>query len=147
MSTHCMIGRASADGTVRAIYVHYDGCPEKKYPLLNTFLDVEQEIDKILAKGDLNSLSARPILRALAHRPDALILAADELEPAMPAREYANILAFLRGAYNEAAHYAYLWIAGTWVTFHERAGIWEVLPIRPDWSEQEMIAYCTGDAR
>jgi hypothetical protein len=148
MSTHCMIGRASADGTIRAIYVHFDGGPDKKYPLLNAFLDDEQDIDKLLAKGDLRSLGTRGLnVPGTRNKPSGrVILAVDVLDPAVPARQFDRMPDFLRGASHEGAHYVYLWIEGMWISFREKQGSWETMPITPGWTATEMFAYCSGVA-
>ena len=145
-----MIGRAAADGTVRAIYVHFDGGPDKKYPLLVGFLEDEQDIDNLLAKGDLRSLGTRSLNVAGSRKKPTgrYILAVDVAVPAVPAREYERMPDFLRGASDEAAHYVYLWIEGMWICFrfNEAEKVWKTLPITAGWTAAEMRTYCSGDA-
>jgi hypothetical protein len=147
MSTHCFIGRAHPDSKVRAIYVHFDGDPSKKYPLLSKHLSNEQRLDRILDGGDLNSLQAKPskriVARAVVPGPESLYV--ELFHPKVAAREYANMAEFLRGASEEAAVYAYLWIEGMWISFRASPdGTWKTLPITPGWTEPEMDAYCLG---
>lgn len=56
MSTRSMIGRRNSDGTIRAIYCHWDGYPEHNGAILQRFYCTESKISDLLALGDLSSL-------------------------------------------------------------------------------------------
>ena len=56
MATRSMIGKLEADGTVTAIYCHWDGYPESVgLMLMKHYRDVAK-IDAMMALGDLSSL-------------------------------------------------------------------------------------------
>lgn len=128
-----MIGRAGSDSTVRAIYVHFDGSPETMLPRLARHLDAAEKIDRVLGWGDLRSLAIQTPKRVVARRivDSTPILVRDPFETPQSARSFENMAAFLRGAYNEAAAYAYLWIDGVWIAFSEESGIWKTLAPSP----------------
>lgn len=161
MTTHCFIGRAHPDSTVRALYCHVGGSPEEMYPRLVNHLRDGERLDRVLLRGDLHSLTTRPLKKVVGRKlevgPDILIAepaesmafanTIPELLTRVSTRDYANMPAFLRGAYNEAAHYAYLWIEGMWIVFRsELDGSWKTLPITPEWTPTEMLVYCSGAA-
>lgn len=148
MSTHCVIGKVASDSTVRMVYCHLDGGPDKKYPLLVKHLTDEQDLDKLLDAGDLVSLMTRPLKKIVARQVQngPHILVSDHGEVPGSAKVFENLPAALRGASNEGAHYAYLWIEGMWISFREKRGSWETMPITPGWTATEMFAYCSGVA-
>ena len=58
MGTRSMIGKLEADGTVTAIYCHWDGYAEGVgHTLMKHYRDVAK-IDALMALGDLSSLGA-----------------------------------------------------------------------------------------
>lgn len=57
MGTRSFIGLLRADGTVRAIYTHWDGYPEHHGPILLGFYNTEEKINALLDLGDLSSLA------------------------------------------------------------------------------------------
>lgn len=60
MSTRSLIGLQQADGTVKAIYCHWDGYPEWNGEKLANFYPDEQHINKLLVLGDISSLGDKP---------------------------------------------------------------------------------------
>ena len=58
MSTRAMIGMLRDDGTVRAIYSHWDGYPAHVGILLKTFYDTADAVSELLDRGDVSSLGS-----------------------------------------------------------------------------------------
>ena len=56
MATRAMIGMLRDDGTVRAIYSHWDGYPAHVGILLKTFYDTADTVTALLDRGDVSSL-------------------------------------------------------------------------------------------
>jgi hypothetical protein len=56
MATRAMIGMIRDDGTVRAIYSHWDGYPAHVGILLKTFYDTADAVTELLDRGDVSSL-------------------------------------------------------------------------------------------
>lgn len=56
MSTRSMIGKENEDGTIRAIYCHYDGYPEGVGQTLADFYTDKDKIDALLNLGNLSVL-------------------------------------------------------------------------------------------
>lgn len=60
MSTNAIIGKLQANGTVRSIYLHYDGYFSYAGRILRTFYRTEKRIDALLALGNLSRLGPSP---------------------------------------------------------------------------------------
>jgi hypothetical protein len=58
MATRAMIGMVRDDGTVRAIYSHWDGYPAHVGILLKTFYDTADAVTELLDRGDVSSLGS-----------------------------------------------------------------------------------------
>ncbi len=56
MSTRARIGRLNDDGTVTSIYTHSDGYPDHHAPILSEHYATTEDIDALLALGDLSAL-------------------------------------------------------------------------------------------
>lgn len=59
MSTKCKIGKENRDGTVTAIYCHWDGYPSYVGKMLLANYD-EENMEKLLALGDISTLGRKP---------------------------------------------------------------------------------------
>lgn len=57
MSTHSFIGKQNQDGSVRAIYCHFDGYPGHVGKVLAESYSKDGDVDALLDLGDLSSLS------------------------------------------------------------------------------------------
>lgn len=112
MSTHSMIGRENPDGTVDAIYCHFDGYPRHHVPLLAKYWSGASKVAALLNMGDLEKLG--PVCQRM-----------DDID-AEEMRRYENREEFLqKGFAKEAAHFLYLWSGTGWLackkggsTFH-----------------------------
>ena len=60
MSTRCLIGYVKEDGTIESIYCHYDGYLEGVGKTLKEHYRDLETIKKLIALGDLSSLSRNP---------------------------------------------------------------------------------------
>lgn len=58
MSTRSAIGRLNADGTVHAIYCHFDGYPEGVGVKLARHYQDAAKVDQLIGLGDLSSLGS-----------------------------------------------------------------------------------------
>jgi hypothetical protein len=58
MATRAMIGMVRADGSVRAIYSHWDNYPAHTGILLKAFYDTADTVTALLDRGDVSSLGA-----------------------------------------------------------------------------------------
>ena len=58
MSTRSMIGKLNEDGSVTAIYCHFDGYPSHNGKILNEHYTDEKKVDELLALGSLSILAA-----------------------------------------------------------------------------------------
>jgi hypothetical protein len=58
MATRAMIGMVRADGSVRAIYSHWDNYPARTGILLKAFYDTADTVTELLDRGDVSSLGA-----------------------------------------------------------------------------------------
>lgn len=60
MSTRSMIFKENQDGTFTGIYCHFDGYPEHNGRILRNFYATEEQVDKLIALGDISSLDESP---------------------------------------------------------------------------------------
>lgn len=60
MSTRSFIGIENHDGTVRAIYCHWDGYVEHHGNILVNNYKTRESVEKLLALGDISSLHETP---------------------------------------------------------------------------------------
>lgn len=56
MATRSRIAKSNVDGSYTSIYCHWDGDPESQLPILTTAYSTEQQVDQLLALGDLSCL-------------------------------------------------------------------------------------------
>ena len=57
MATRSYIGRENADGTITAIYCHWDGYPEHHGPILLNHYNTPEKVDSLIALGNLAILA------------------------------------------------------------------------------------------
>ena len=134
MGTRSMIGKLEADGTVTAIYCHWDGYAEGVgHTLMKHYRDVAK-IDALMALGDLSSLGAEigethPFSRYDAFMSDAiseetynelygnmcLSYARDRGELETRSKTYANIDVYAENALRDfGGEFLYLYEDGFW---------------------------------
>jgi hypothetical protein len=58
MGTHASIGKLNADGTVTAIYLHYDGYRSHCGKILEENYNTDEKVDELLALGSLSSIGS-----------------------------------------------------------------------------------------
>lgn len=61
MSTRSYIGIVNKDGTVRAIYHHFDGYLSYLGRMLTTHYQTEERVNKLLDLGDISSIGTEPV--------------------------------------------------------------------------------------
>lgn len=105
MSTRSNIAIENLDGTVRAIYCHHDGYPEGVGATLATYYRTEEQIEELLALGNLSALEQTPV-ECDAYGSD------DEI-----ATTYENRAAFAKMSEDSDLEYLYLNVCGVWLVF------------------------------
>lgn len=110
MSTRCLIGKMGPDGTIRAIRCFHDGYPDGVGYLLNSNYWEEEEIDELLAIGDVSALDSSPYRTKVY---DALSL--EYGENSFPARTYQDDVEMGAASKREFFDYAYLFCDGEWL--------------------------------
>lgn len=101
MATRSLIGKVQDDGTIKAIYCHFDGYPENVGAKLRINYK-DQAVDELLDPGiDLRSLPQRP--------------GEEREELGDPVnRRFKSISEFLTTSNNMTCEYAYLYQNGIW---------------------------------
>jgi len=118
MSTRSLIGIENPDGTIEAIYCHFDGYPENHGPILAGHYTTEEQVRKLIALGDLSSLDISPE-RPEGHscaRPVSGFCVAygrDCGETETGSCTYANREAYLKA--DRWQEYEYLFSGGKWL--------------------------------
>ena len=56
MATRSMIGLQAEDGTIEAIYCHYDGYPEYQLHTLRKHFSTPEKVKELMKGGDISSL-------------------------------------------------------------------------------------------
>lgn len=59
MATRSAIGYRQPSGAVRAVYVHYDGCPEHQLPILRKRYNTLRKVQALIRPGSMCSLRTR----------------------------------------------------------------------------------------
>ena len=119
MATRSMIGILEDDGTVTAIYCHWDGYPENNGLLLMKHWNDAYLIDHLMGLGNLSSLG-----REIGERQDfdqptdrnwCLAYGRDRDEPDQNATSYASRDDYISNAASDhCADYIYLWEKDLW---------------------------------
>lgn len=60
MSTRSMIGKINPDGSVTAIYCHWDGYPENQLPILVPCYSNEEKLNELISLGSISYLEDNP---------------------------------------------------------------------------------------
>jgi hypothetical protein len=115
LSTRSHIGIANPDGTVTAIYCHFDGYPDHHVPILTEAYGTEDRVRALVALGDLSSLD-----RELGEKHDfdkkpngvCNAYGRDRGKQGGAARTYANLEDFLAKCSED---YTYLFKDGAWL--------------------------------
>ena len=109
MSTNSNIGFVQADGTVLAVYCHWDGHPSSVGSLLLENYTTARSVELLLAFGDISSLAAT-VEKSVFYRRDR-----DEID--VDAEVYPNGVTFMDTS-NDRSHIEYVYLLlldGTWV--------------------------------
>lgn len=140
MATSSAIGKYIGNGKIKSIYCYSDGYVEHNGKLLQEFYTIEDQLDKLLALGDISYLDESPNTppeeHTWANPVEGYVVAyhRDRGEKLRPARitEFRN----LKGMYS----YIYIWVEGTWyyVKTSVGSGIYELATkklVYQDWNE------------
>lgn len=119
MATRSMIGIVENDGTVTAIYCHWDGYPENNGRLLRKHWDDAYLIDHLMSLGNLSYLGREVGERQDFDQPTdrnwCLSYGRDRDEPEQGATSYASRDAYvINAAGDHGVDYIYLWENDMW---------------------------------
>lgn len=122
MSTRSLIGIVEPDGSVNAIYCHYDGYVEYVGKVLNHCYSSECMSRKLLALGDISSLGERvapnPGEKHSFEEPAEDVTVAyhrDRGEKLHPPHEFDSKEQMAKNAYDRfCAEFCYVWETGAW---------------------------------
>lgn len=117
MGTRSYIGRQYSDGSVRAVYCHWDGYPENNGRLLVSHWDDDDKLECLLDEGDLSSLGKHIGEKHDFNKcPDGAcnFYGRDRGEAGTTARPHPGFDEFLRAAGEAGADFAYLRECGRW---------------------------------
>ena len=119
MATRSKIGRINPDGSVTAIYCHWDGYPSHNGVILQDYYTDSKKVDLLLSLGDLSSLG--PVIGEQ-HDFDSCpkdhcnFYGRDRGEKDTAAKEFQDKSAFLESAKGRWVEWVYLFtLDGTWV--------------------------------
>lgn len=127
MGTRSNIARKNADGTITAIYCHWDGYPSWNGHLLENYYKVPLKLDTLLSLGDVSSLGSmigeeHPFDNPNPYGSDAYkaheeqfkgwtkFYGRDRGEKNIDARTYATVKEWI----SQGEEYNYLFDNGTW---------------------------------
>lgn len=117
MGTRSFIGRRYDDGSIRAVYCHWDGYPSNNGKILTESWNDPQDLECLLDLGDLSSLgSTLGTKHDFNERPQnaCTFYSRDRGEGGTEAKTYGSEEAFHKGASDSWAEYAYLLDGGKW---------------------------------
>jgi len=114
MATRSYIGKQNSDGTIRAIYCHWDGYPNHVGRLLNDHYDEETKVDNLLNLGDLSSLNST-LEETVAYKHD-------REENNVDARLFESRQDFILFGNGMSAEFWYLFCNGEWETLGRGPG-------------------------
>jgi len=101
MATRSFIGKVQEDGTIQALYCHYDGYPENTGIMLVKHYNNPEQVDELLSKSDLRGIYG-PIQDV------------EELSDGEAAKEFDSIGGYTHYARDSWAEYTYLYQNGSW---------------------------------
>ncbi len=120
MSTRGAIGMRQPDGTIRAVYVHYDAYVAGVGAILGGWYDTPELVKGLLDLGDLSSLETTLADTGAYHR--------DRGEVMRIAGNYRDVGAYRRsGTSDFEADHLYLYDGGRWLVYG--------IPGESDWVE------------
>lgn len=107
MSTRSMIGKMNEDGTVEAIYCHFDGYLDGVGATLFEAYQDQKKIDQLIYKGDVSSLGAS--IDSTSFYPDTHF------------KTFRDDPAYLEYCFkdNRWIEYCYLWDGEEWLVCYE----------------------------
>ena len=104
MATRSLIGKQNTDGSIRAIYCHWNGDITGVGATLVEYYD-EAKLEMLLDGGDISSLCGDPAATSFyRHRGETNV----------DAKVYENLANFIEACKNYDAEYAYLYKNGVW---------------------------------
>jgi hypothetical protein len=118
MATRSSIGYLKADGSVVAIYAHWDGYPAHNGKILQEHYQAAYKIGQLVHMGDVSSLGAeigkKQDFNDRSTQKDewCLFYGRDRGETGVDCREFESIAAWIEGLGQE---YNYLWTGKQWI--------------------------------
>lgn len=137
MSTRSNIGMQNSDGSITAIYVHWDGYPDHHVPILTEHYAAEDKVRALLALGSLSSLAEEVGERhdfddhSEKFNSQCRAYGRDRGEDGTESRTFPSEAEFNSYASND---YAYLFKSGQWFA-RERGGAWALASLMLEASE------------
>ena len=124
MATRAAIGMMQADGSVKAIYLHWDGYPGHAGAVLGGWYKTDEQVTALLDLGDLSEIEPDLEKCVAYHR--------DRHEPYREPSVYADREEFQnKGKADFGADYLYLYENGKWSVY----GLYN----DSDWNELDVI--------
>jgi hypothetical protein len=120
MATRSFIGKLESDGTIRAVYCHWDGYLEHNGKLLAENYRTDEKIDRLLNEGALSSLGrdigTKHSFDELQHQSHCTFYSRDRGEgiEETKAEVFRNEQDFFVGAKSNWAEFVYLWKDQKW---------------------------------
>jgi hypothetical protein len=124
MATRSMIGKQQEDGTIKAIYCHYDGYPEGVGQTLADYYQTSDKVDELLNLGDLSVLRQEIGEKQDFNKPTnedwSLAYGRDRGEEGTEAKDFIYPGAYLEYARNSCAEFAYIFTPKGWAYWNLR---------------------------
>ena len=106
MATRSRIGIVNADRSVTSVYVHWDGSPDTRMPILEGHYNTPQKIDELLANGDISALENTIADTQFYHRDRGEELRIMNSE---------SVQEFFYDAFSMSEEYVYLFDNNSWI--------------------------------
>ena len=126
MATRSMIAKQQEDGTIKAIYCHYDGYPEGVGQTLADYYSTTEKVDALLNLGNLSVLrqeigEQQNFDNRETHQENwCLAYGRDRGETDQEARAFDYVGAYLEYARNSWAEFAYIFTPKGWAYWNLR---------------------------
>ena len=114
MGTRSMIGMVEADGSVSAIYCHWDGYLSHNGKILDEHYDSDIKVAELIALGNLSSLGVN--------------LEPENTKPLVggeAAERYESIAEYRKGLGDNSDEFRYLWDGAAWFYISEKQDVWD----------------------
>ena len=111
MSTNSMIGMVEADGSVSAIYCHWDGYIAHTGMILDAHYDSDIKVAELLAMGDLSTLGTTLQDTVVGH--------------GSAAQRFESIAAYREALGQNGDEFRYLWDGAAWFYVSEKQDVWD----------------------